>query len=128
MHTMTYARRDWRIIMGGLFFAVLALQGCTNEVIVKCGPNALGSGQPDIGVGACNVVPSDGNPLDLAKTICKTSAGAPMTCPTGAFCSTSSTMCNRTSPGSQNRKVCKTIWTESTPGSLEGSCLCSGNY
>jgi len=130
MRTITQARADWRIILGGLFFVVLALQGCTNTVTVKYGPNGQGNNQTNTGVGLCNVVPSDGAPLNLdpAKTTCKTSTGASMTCPTNAFCNTSTTMCDRTSPGSQNRTTCKTFWTQSSQGSLEGSCKCDIKY
>ena len=131
MHTMTQTRADWRIILGGLFFAVLALQGCTNEVIVKCGPNVPGGGG-GIGVGGCNPqnVTTD-TPIDPATTICKSSTGAPMTCPTNAFCSASSSphvRCDPQSPGSNRSTPCRTIWKESSPGSLGGSCECSSVY
>ena len=130
MQTRTFGQTPWRILLGGLFLAVLALQGCSNQVYVTCGPNAQGSGKP--GVGGCRTQPvtTDNTPIPTTRVVCKTAGGTTMgTCPSNAVCLNNTTICDPNSLSyDSNRKVCKTVWKESSSGSNTGTCECTGYY
>jgi hypothetical protein len=114
-------------LMAGLM--LVGLLGACNTVTVivdSCPPGNMRStiGDPFDGPGGCNPgVPHTG--LIPSGTICKNTGGTIITCPAGATCISGSTKCPSppgTCPGT--RKSCKTNWTESTPGSTSGTCLC----
>ena len=126
MRIRNWEGASWPIIMTGIFF-VFILQGCT-EVTVKCGPGmqATNKDGPD-GVGGCyNPIPYSG--AIPAGTICKNINGATIQCPGGATCIAGSTKCNNPPGTDANRLTCKNRWTESSPGSTNGSCTCTGYY
>jgi hypothetical protein len=86
-------------------------------------PRVIPSPEP----GACSVInPYTGPLLPANYKVCKDVTGATITCTGNENC-TSGNRCND-APGSQNRKVCKTVWTQSAAGSMNGACNCSSNY
>jgi len=121
MRIRNWAGASWPIIMLGIFFMFI-LQGCT-EVTVKCGPG-MTMAKDDTGAGGCNSMAYTG-PIP-ANTVCKNINNVIIQCPAGATCS-SGTKCNDSNPGiDANRKPCRTVWKESSPGSTNGNCTCTG--
>jgi len=122
-------RTAWSLV-GGLLLVGL-LGGCSTpfidiDVSVQvdtCPSGAGGPRQPLPEPGACTNGGTGSIPPPPA-TICKNASGAPMNCPTGATC-TSGYKCG-SPPGTENRKTCKTIWTQISGTS--GSCICTGYY
>ena len=119
-------------LLGGFLLAGL-LGGCSHPFIdikVDVDVNstcASGGGprQPLPGAGACSVDGTGAIPQSpTSQTICKNSGGTVINCPPGATC-TSGNKCN-TPSGTDNRKACKTIWTQ--VNGTSGSCICTGYY
>lgn len=60
--------------------------------------------------------------------ICKNSAGTQINCAGNETCNSGSIRCQDppTGPGTEGRKVCKTIWTQTS--GQNGNCICGTNY
>jgi hypothetical protein len=114
---------NWPITLLGMLFAII-MQGCANEVVVKCGPGMQMAREGSDVVGACNSVSYTGS--IPSGTICK-NGSTQITCPAGATCNSGSTKCG-SSPGSCGGRTstvnCKTIWTQSGTNGTSGSCSC----
>lgn len=59
------------------------------------------------------------------NTICKNASGTPINCQSSFMCSAGN-KCLNGNPGTENRKACKTIWTQTSGNN--GSCTCTSNY
>ena len=119
---------DWRILLLGLFITVI-VQGCTNEVVLKCSPGKLMASSeepPGVVVGGCNPTTIPAGPIP-SGTICKDATGKRISCPQGASCTSSSTKCKRWNPGDIDEKPCKTI-VKLSNGATTGQCYCGIDY
>jgi hypothetical protein len=120
MRISNLAIRHWQILSLGIFFAII-IQGCTNDVVVKCGLGTHSSKPGDEGPGGCNSAGLGLIPPPPA-TICKKSNGTVMDCPPNATC-TSGVKCANYSGTCPDRVTpCKTRWTQISGSN--GSCTC----
>ena len=122
----------WSLI-GGLMLAGL-LGGCQTPFIdIKVqvdnmagacpsgGTRVLNSEDPP-GIGGCNN--GGTGPIVVSNTICKNASGGTMQCQSSFICSAGNKCA--VPPGTENRKSCKTIWTQTSGNN--GSCSCTGYY
>ena len=109
----------------GLLLPVL-LAGCTPLVNVEVNVDTCQAGGPRTPLpppGACNN--GGTGPIVVSNTICKNAAGSTITCQSSFTCSAGN-KCLDGNPGTENRKACKTIWTQTSGNN--GSCICTSNY
>lgn len=96
-----------------------------------------GGGLPGGGLGACSLNPANPyvGPLIPANTtpnppypykVCKDATNKIVSCTGNEQC-TGGRVCNDP-PGSENRKTCKSVWTQSAAGSTNGNCACTSDY
>jgi hypothetical protein len=118
MHIRNLPNHNWLIPLLTIFLAFI-IQGCTNDVVVKCGPGTQMGGETI--VSGCNSAGLGLIPTPPA-TICKNSSGTVITCPANATC-TSGVKCANL-PGKCPDRVtpCKTRWTQISGNN--GSCTC----
>jgi hypothetical protein len=109
-----------------LAVGLLLLGGCTtplvNVVVQVDTCQAGGMRTPLNPAGLCNGVTYTG--AIPSGTICKNINGQVITCPANATCSSGAKCADTPGTCTQTRTACKTIWTESSPGSSSGSCIC----
>jgi hypothetical protein len=110
-------------------FMLFGLLGACTKVNVQVDTCAApgGTRTPLPEPGACSVMnPYSGPLLPQNYKVCKNSSGQTVSCTGNEMC-TSGNRCND-APGSENRKICKTVWTQSSAGSMDGTCNCTSNY
>jgi hypothetical protein len=130
-------RRAWSLV-GGVLLAGL-LGGCQTpfidikiEVANTCSPGSTRSSIPDDGgAGACILNPANpynGPLIPTNHKVCKDFNNNTVACTGNEMCTgATSRVCN-SSPGSENRKTCKSVWKQSAAGSINGTCTCTSNY
>jgi hypothetical protein len=104
------------------------LSGCTKPLVnVEVNVDTCQAGGPRTplpgGIGACNN--GGTGPIVVSNSICKDSGGKTITCQSSFQC-TAGNKCLDGNPGNENRKLCKTKWTQTSGNN--GNCLCNTDY
>jgi hypothetical protein len=110
-----------------------ALSGCTEPFVkvtvqVDTCPSG-GQREPIPDPGVCSLNPTNpyvGPLIPSNHKVCKNVNNQTIACTGNEQC-TGGRVCN-TNPGTEGRITCKSVWKESAPGSMSGTCTCTHLY
>jgi len=116
-------------LLAGLLGACTPLVNVAVEVDNTCSSGGGGPGRSIEPPGACILNPAtpyNGPLIPANYKVCKDFNNNTIACTGNEMCTGIRVCAN--SPGSENRKICKSVWKQSAAGSMNGTCSCTSNF